>query len=290
LKGLRRNSVFYLMIMPIIGYFLLFTYYPLIRGFILSFQKFRVFGDRPFIGLQNYKMVLTDPNFWDMLVNTLWIGGATLVIGFVAALIVALSLNEVLQTWFKKLTQMIIYLPHLFSWVVVAGLWIFMLSPDNGLANEFLRWLGHPPIHFLAEEAYGRWVIVASSVWKETGFTCILYLAAIVGINPALFEAARIDGANRWQLVRFVTLPQLVPTMKVVLVLSTLSVLRIFDQILAMKNPAIERSVDVVMMYTYEKGILKFDMGVANAAGIMILLATLFLTLAIRRATRYDEV
>jgi putative aldouronate transport system permease protein len=289
LNALRRNSIFYLMMLPVIGYFLLFTYYPLVRGFILSFQKFRVFGIRPFIGFHNYKTVLSDPNFWHMLLNTLWIGGATLIIGFAAALIVALSLNEVMQTWFKKLTQMIIYLPHLFSWVVVAGLWIFMLSPDNGLANEILGWLGHPPIHFLAEEAYGRWVIVASAVWKESGFTCILYLAAIVGINPALFEAARIDGANRWQLLRFVTLPQLVPTMKVVLVLSTLSVLRIFDQILAMKNQAIERSVDVVMIYTYEKGVLQFDMGVANAAGILILLGTLILTLVIRRATRYDE-
>jgi putative aldouronate transport system permease protein len=277
------------MMLPVIGYFLLFTYYPLVRGFILSFQKFRVFGSRPFIGLQNYKTVLTDPSFWQMLVNTLWIGGATLIIGFAAAIIVALSLNEVMQTWFKKLTQMIIYLPHLFSWVVVAGLWIFMLSPDYGFANDILKWLGHPPIHFLGEETYGRWVIVASAVWKESGFTCILYLAAIVGINPALFEAARIDGANRWQQVRFITLPQLVPTMKVVLVLSTLGVLRIFDQILAMKNPVIERTVDVVMMYTYEKGILKFDMGVANAAGILILLATLILTLAMRRVTRYDE-
>lgn len=284
-----RYGIFYLMMIPVIAYFLTFSYYPLARGFLISFQKFRVIGDRPFVGLDNYRTVLSDPDFWRMLGNTLMIGGGILVLGFAAPLVVALSLNEVGRAWFKKLTQMIVYLPHLFSWIVVAGIWIFMLTPDGGLANELREWFGLPPIHFLAEKEYSRAAMVLAAVWKDAGYTCIIYLAAIVGLNPALFEAARIDGANRWQLVRHITLPQLAPAMQVVLMLSVMGVLRIFDQIFAMRNPAVERYVDVLMIYTYEKGLVKFDMGVANAAGCLVIAATVLLTLAVRRAAGNGE-
>ncbi|MCI3923738.1 ABC transporter permease subunit [Paenibacillus sp. TRM 82003] len=277
------------MIVPVVLYFVTFAYYPLVRGFTISFQKFRVIGDRPFVGLENYETVLADPNFWRVLGNTAFIGGGVLLLNFLVPLLVALSLNEIRFPWFKKTTQMIIYLPHLFSWVVVAGIWIFMLSPDGGLVNLILGWLDAGPIHFLAETAYGRWVMVLSNVWKEAGFLCIIYLAAIVAIDPTLYEAARIDGANRWERLKFVTLPQLGSTMKVVLLLNTVGALRIFDQVYIMKNPAIERSVDVAMIYMFEKGIMKFDMGVANAAGFLLILATLALTLVVRRATRFDE-
>jgi putative aldouronate transport system permease protein len=288
-RALRRYSIFYLMMVPVVVYFFIFSYYPLVRGFIISFQKFRVIGDRPFVGLDNYKTVLADPNFWRMLGNTLYIGGGILVGGFLAPLVVALSLSELTRPWFKKLTQMVIYLPHLFSWIVVAGIWIFMLTPDGGLVNEIRSWFGLESIHYLGEKEYGRGILVLAAVWKEAGYICIIYLASIVNMNPALYEAARMDGANRWQLVRHITLPQLIPTMQVVLMLNTMSALRIFDQVFVMKNAAIERYVDVIMIYTYEKGILKFDMGVANAAGCLIILATLLLTIAVRKATRFDE-
>ncbi|WP_438447329.1 ABC transporter permease subunit [Gorillibacterium sp. sgz5001074] len=289
MRALRRNAVFYLMMVPVFIYFVTFCYYPLARGLLISFQKFRVIGDRPFVGWANYEHVLHDPNFWRMLGNTFVIGGGILLLGFAAPLAVALSLSEISRTWFKKLTQMVLYIPHLFSWVVVAGLWIFMLTPDGGLVNEIRAWFGGRPIHFLAEKDYGRWMMVLSAVWKDAGYVCIIYLASIVSLNPSLFEAARIDGANRWKLVRYLTLPQLVPTMKIVMMLNTMGILRIFDQILVMKNPAIERSVDVIMIYTYESGILKFDMGVANAASFLVIMLTLMLTLVVRRATRYDE-
>jgi putative aldouronate transport system permease protein len=271
-------------------YFILFSYYPLVRGFIMSIQEFRLIGNTPFIGLDNYWVVLKDPVFWRVVQNTVVIGLGILIAGFFAPIIVALSLNEVMQTWFKKLTQMVIYLPHLFSWVVVAGIWIFLLSPDGGLVNTILMALGlDMPIHFLAEAGYARWVMVFTATWKEMGFICILYLASIVAINPALYEAARMDGVNRWQMVRFITIPQLYPTMKVVLMLSVLSILRIFDQIFIMKNPAIARSVDVIMVYTYEKGILDFKMGVATAASFLVIFATIILTFIVRAIIRYDE-
>jgi putative aldouronate transport system permease protein len=278
------------MMLPIMAYFLVFSYYPLVRGFIISFQEFRLIGNRPFIGFDNYITVLKDHAFWEMLQNTLLLGGGMLVIGFIMPILLALSLNEILQAWFKKVVQMIVYIPHLFSWVVVGGMWILMLSPDTGIVNGILKLVGaEKPIAFMSSAESARWVMVLTSVWKEMGFICILYLATIVAINPALYEAARIDGANRWQQVRYVTLPSLVSTMKVVIMLNVLSILRIFDQIIVMRNGAIAKKVDVIMMYTYQKGILEFKVGLATSAGFLVIFATLLITLVTRAIIRYDE-
>ncbi|MCY9662158.1 ABC transporter permease subunit [Paenibacillus chondroitinus] len=290
MKVVWKFKALYLMMLPIMAYFLVFSYYPLVRGFIISFQEFRLIGNRPFIGFDNYITVLKDHAFWEMLQNTLLLGGGMLVIGFIMPILLALSLNEILQAWFKKVVQMIVYIPHLFSWVVVGGMWILMLSPDTGIVNAILKLVGvAKPITFMASADSARWVMVLTSVWKEMGFICILYLATIVAINPALYEAARMDGANRWQLVRYVTLPSLVSTMKVVIMLNVLSILRIFDQIIVMRNGAIAKKVDVIMMYTYQKGILEFKVGLATSAGFLVIFATLLITFVTRAIIRYDE-
>lgn len=290
MNGMKRYSSLYLMMIPIMLYFLIFTYYPLIRGFIMSLQQFRLIGDTPFVGLDNYMKVLKDPVFYDVFLNTIVIGGGILIAGFIAPIVIALLLNEIAQKALKKWIQMVIYLPHLFSWVVIGGIWIFMLSPDGGLVNEVLLALGkESPIPFLSSETYARGVMIASATWKEMGYTCILFLAAIVAINPSLYEAARMDGANRWQLVRYVTLPGLYSTMKVVLLLNMMSVLRMFDQIFIMKNPAIAKYVDVIMVYTYEKGIMEFNMGVATAASFVVIALTFILTMITRLVVRYDN-
>ncbi|MBO9128140.1 ABC transporter permease subunit [Bacillus sp. 165] len=285
----KRYAWLYIMMIPIFLYFLLFSYYPLLRGVLISFQEFRIIGDRPFVGLQNYITVLNDPVFWRVLVNTLLIGGGILIIGFAFPIIVAISLNEVIRVSFKKFTQMVIYVPHLFSWVVVGGIWIYIFSPDGGLINEIIKVFDGKPIHFFTKDEYARSLMVLSAIWKDMGYTCILYLAAIVGINPSLYEAAKMDGASRWQEIKNIMIPQLYPTMKVVFLLNLLGSLRIFDQIIVMGNPAISRKVDVLMTYTYEKGILEFQMGVATAASMIVVLATLILTLIARKVLRYDE-
>jgi putative aldouronate transport system permease protein len=131
--------------------------------------------------------------------------------------------------------------------------------------------------------------MILMATWKDMGYTCILYLAAIVAINPSLYEAASIDGANRWHKIRHVTLPQLIPTMKIVLLLNMMGVLRIFDQIIIMRNPSIASEVDVFMTYVYEKGIMQFKMGVASAASFLVLFATLIITFITRKLIKYDE-
>ncbi|MFS0821512.1 ABC transporter permease subunit [Bacillus sp. 1P02SD] len=289
MKAIKQHAWLYMMMIPIAVYFILFSYYPLARGFVISLQEFRLIGDRPFVGLENYITVLNDPIFWRVLVNTVMIGGGILMIGFVFPIIVAISLNEVIRASFKKFTQMVIYIPHLFSWVVVGGIWIYLLSPDGGLVNEIIKAFGGEPVHFFTKEEYARPLMILSAIWKDMGYTCILYLAAIVSINPSLYEAARIDGASRWHEIKHIMLPSLIPTMKVVFLLNLLGVLKIFDQIFVMRNPAITRKVDVLMTYTYEKGILEFQMGIATAASFIVIIATLILTLVARKITRFDE-
>jgi len=290
LKTIWKYRSVYLMMLPVFAYFLLFSYYPFVRGFIISFQNYRLIGNRPFVGLENYRTVLGDSSFWEAVVNTVIIGGGTLIIGFIMPIVLALSLNEVLQTWFKKLTQTIVYIPHLFSWVVVGGIWIMILSPDTGIVNMILKALGaEQPVNFMSQPGTARWVMILSAVWKDMGYYCILYLAAIVSINPSLYEAARIDGANRWHLARFVTIPQLYNTMKVVMMLNVLSVLRIFDQIVVMRNGAIAKQVDVIMYYTYAKGIQEFKLGIAAASSFVLIFMTLALVFAVRAIIRYDE-
>jgi putative aldouronate transport system permease protein len=287
----RKYSTLYLMILPVIAYFLVFSYYPLVKGIIISFQDYKLMGNRPFVGFANYRAVIADPVFWQVLKNTLIIGGGILFFNFIAPLVIALSLNEVLSNWFKRTAQMVLYIPHLLSWVVVGGMWIFLLSPDTGIVNLLLGKFAHmKPIHFLAEPTTARWAIILIATWKDMGYNCILYLAGIVSINPSLYEAARMDGASRWQQIRSVTLPQLSNTMKVIFLLNTLGVLRIFDEVFILRNPSTASKVDVLMMYTYQKGIMDIKIAFASAASFFVVLLTLVLTLIVRRVTRFDEV
>ncbi|ACT01498.1 ABC transporter permease subunit [Paenibacillus sp. JDR-2] len=291
MRLLKKYSALYVMMVPVIVYFLVFAYYPLVKGLQTSFQDYKLMGDRPYVGFANYSAVLHDSLFWEAVVNTLVIGGGILCFSFVAPLVIALSLNEVLRTWFKKAAQMILYVPHLLSWVVVGGIWIFMLSPDSGIINMILVHMFHmKPINFMADSGWARWILILLATWKEMGYTCILFLAGIVSINPSLYEAARMDGATRLNQLIYVTIPQLSNTMKVVFLLNTLGILRIFDEVFILRNPTIASKVDVLMMYTFQKGILEIQLGPAAAASFFVLLLTLAMTLVVRRITRFDEV
>ncbi len=291
MRTIKKNSIFYVMMVPIIIYFAIFAYYPLVKGMQASFQDYKLMGERPYIGFDNYALVIQDKSFWDALWNTLYIGGGILIIGFIAPLLIALSLNEVMKSGFKKTAQMVLYVPHLLSWVVIGGICIFLLSPDNGLVNILLaKIFGMKPINFMADETWARNIMIGSAVWKDMGYNCILFLAGVAAINPSLHEAARMDGATRWQQVRYVTLPQLMNTMKVILLLNTLGIFRIFDQIFVMRNPAIASKVDVLMMYTFQKGIMEIRIGPAAAASFFVIIFTLLLTVVVRKITRFDEV
>ncbi len=289
LRQMKIHLVLYVMMIPVIAYFVVFVYYPLYEGSVASFQQFSLLGDRPFIGWENYATVLDDPRFWQVLRNTLLIGGGILVLGFLPPIMIAVALNELSQAIFKKFAQTVVYLPHLFSWVVIGGMWIYLLSPRGGLVNELLDVINVGPIRFLTNTTWARGMMVVLPVWKDMGYAAIIYLASITTISPSLYEAARIDGASRLQQMYQITIPLLKPTMKVVLMLNVLGLLRIFDQIYVMQNDVVKRKVDVLMTYVYDTGILQYEVGYASAVSVMVLVATLVLTAVVWRLTGFGR-
>lgn len=286
MRRIRKHLELYLMILPALAYFALFSVYPLIQGFLTSFQEIGLLGNARWVGLENYRRVFTDYAFGQVVANTLWLGFGMVATGVVVPLIVAVALHEVPFAPLRKLTQTITYTPHLFSWVVVGGIWIQVLSPDGGLANELIKMAGGNPIHFLANTFWVRPIFILLATWKEMGYMAVIYYAAISSLDPTHFEAATVDGAGRWDKIRHITLPQLVPTMLIVLVLSIVSTLRMFDQIFILRNAATTRVVDVLMTYVYDLGMAQFELGQATAASFMVVVIGLALITALRRLMR----
>ena len=289
LRLMKTHTTLYVMMIPVIAYFAVFVYYPLYQGVIASFQEFNLLGARPYVGWENYDTVWNDTRFWQVVRNTLLIGGGILVVGFLPPIIVALSLNELRLVLFKKFSQTVVYLPHLFSWVVIGGMWIYLLSPRGGLVNELLGLLEVEPVRFLTNTTWARILMIVLPVWKDMGYAAIIYLASITTINPSLYEAARIDGASRFQQIYQITIPLLVPTMKVVLMLNVLGLLRIFDQIYVLRNGVVQRKVDVLMTYVYDMGIQRYEVGYASAVSVLVLVTTLLLTAIVWRVTGFGR-
>jgi putative aldouronate transport system permease protein len=266
-----------------------FVYWPLYQGTVSSFQEFKLLGGGEWVGTQNYVDAWESDKFWQVVKNTLLIGGGILVVGFFPPIVIALALNEVAYLLFKKVSQTAVYLPHLFSWVVIGGMWIYLLSPSGGLVNELLALIDVGPIRFLTNTAWARATMIGLPIWKDMGYAAIIYLAAITSISPTLYEAARIDGASRFQQAYQITLPLLKPTMKVVFMLNILGLLRIFDQIFVMRNGVIQDGVDVIMTYVYDQGILQYELGYASAISVMVLLATLVMTAIVWKVTGFGR-
>jgi putative aldouronate transport system permease protein len=181
----------------------------------------------------------------------------------------------------------VLYLPHLFSWVIVGGMWIFMLSPNVGIVNVLRGLLGLEPVYFMTREGYARAIMIAVNLWKQAGFVCILYLATLTVLDPELILAAMIDGAGAFKRAVSITLPQLSGTLRVVLLLNVMGALRMFDQIWVMRNPVIAPKIDVLMYYVYQRGLVQFKIGYAAAVSVLVFLLTLALTTASNRFIRY---
>lgn len=289
IQRMRGHLWLYVMILPVIAYFCVFVYYPLYQGVVSSFHEFKLLGGAQWVGTQNYSDVLHDAKFWQVVRNTLLIGGGILLLGFFPPILLALGLNEIRLMIFKKTAQTAVYLPHLFSWVVIGGMWIYLLNPSGGLVNELLARVGAGPVRFLTNDTWARAVMIVLPIWKDMGYSAIIYLAAITAISPSLYEAARIDGASRFQQAYQITLPMLAPTMKVVFMLNILGLLRIFDQIYVMRNGVIRNAVDVIMTYVYDTGIQKYQLGFASAISVLVLLATLAMTAVVWKITGFGQ-
>ena len=286
-KRVARARVLYLLLAPALLYFLVFAYFPILDGLRMSLQDFRLVGRSRYIGLANYVEALQTPGFWRVFANTLILGSGNVVLTAFAPMALALLLNEIGFTPWKRFVQTVVYLPHLFSWVIVGGMWIFMLSPNVGIVNVVRGALGLEPVYFMTREGYARAIMIAVNLWKQAGFVCILYLAAIAAVDPELYLAAMVDGAGAWKRALHVTVPQLSRTLRVVLLLNVMGALRMFDQIWVMRNPVIAPKVDVLMYYVYERGLVQFKIGYATAISVLVFVFTLALTAASNRFIRY---
>lgn len=287
-RTIWRARTLYVMIAPALLYFAIFTYYPLIKALVMSFQDYRLIGPSPPAGWTNYQTVLNDPVFWQVLRNTCVIGAGLLVIGFILPLLIALALRAAHSRIFARVTQSVIYLPHLFSWVVIGGIWLYLLQPDGGLVNEIIQHLGGTSIPFMQQSGTARAALVGIGVWKDMGFNAIIFIAGLSGIEKVLYEAARVDGAGNWAQFRYVTLPGLSNTMKVVLVFNLLGFFGIFQEIFIMDNPAIDQDVNVLMTFLYKQGITNFQFGYATAASFIVAAITLVIVLPLVKLLRFD--
>lgn len=289
MKKFSKNRFFYLMLIPIALYFIVFTYYPLALGVYNSFRDVKMFGST-FVGMENYKTVMIHPQYKQAFVNTLVVNSITFVIQFVWGLLLALALNEIKKKTIKSAIQSISYLPYLLSWSVVGGIWISILSP-TGLLNGLLSMFSgkNSQIIFMAEPSMARTIMVFTGAWKQAGYSAVLFLAAVVGFDTSIYEAASIDGASRFQQITKITVPLLVPTMKVVFMFGIMGILRNFDQIFVMGNANIYDKIRNLLFLVYDNGIKRMQIGSSTAAASLILLVTIVISSVIRKIIKYDE-
>jgi putative aldouronate transport system permease protein len=287
-RALRRDWQLYsLAVLPLL-FFLIFRYLPMI-GNIIAFRRYfpggNLFGEE-WVGLYYFRLFLDDPSFWRAFTNTLILGFLTLLFLFPAPIVLALLLNEVRIRFLKRFVQTISYLPHFLSIVVVAGLIFQMLSID-GVVNQAVRAIGGDAISFLQEPGWFRTIYVSSEAWQTIGWGTILYLAALTTIDPNLYEAARIDGANRWQQTWHVTLPGIRPTIVTLLVLNTGTFMAVgFEKILLIYNPLTYETADVIATYLYRVGVQNGLFSYAAAIGMFEAVIGLVLVYTINLISR----
>lgn len=266
-----RELPLHLLLLPGLVLVLVYSYVPML-GVVIAFQKFTIFSGwfgSPWIGLDNFRFVLDMPNTGQVIWNTLFIACMKIIAGLFVPIVIALLLNEVTRSFIKRGVQTLIYLPHFLSWVILGGILIDLLSPSEGIVNAMLGKLGIEPIFFLADNRWFPAVLILSDVWKEFGFSTIVYLAAITSVNPTLYEAAVMDGAGRWKQTRHITLPGMMPIIVLMVTLSLGNVLNAgFDQVFNLANPLVYESGDILDTMIYRIAFNDAQYGVATAVGL----------------------
>ncbi|WP_168123674.1 ABC transporter permease subunit [Paenibacillus sp. HB172176] len=261
---------FHALLLPAALFILIFNYIPMF-GVVMAFQDYQPWlgiSHSEWVGLDHFRFLFSYPDSKQVIVNTLIIACLKLIAGLIVPLLFALLLNEVRMMGVKRVFQTMVYLPHFVSWVVLGGILIDILSTD-GIVNRLIRVFGGQSIFFLGDGDWFRFTLIISDVWKEFGFSAIIFLAALTSISPALYEAAEIDGANKWKQVLYVTLPSILP---IIIVVATLSLGRIldagFDQILNLYNPLVYSKGDIIDTFVYRVGLTKGEFSFGTAVGL----------------------
>ncbi len=266
-----KHRFVYLLLLPGLLYFIIYVYWPM-AGNVIAFQEFspfRGFAGSPWVGFKQFERLFADPDLPRVVVNTFVLSGLQIILAFPVPIVLALMLNEVRSEIYKRSIQSIIYLPHFISWVVIVGIWYQMFG-SQGLINQLLTAGGGQSVSFLTDPTWFRLNFVLQNVWKGSGWGTIIFLAALTSIPQALYEAAAIDGASRFQRMRHVTLPGIRPVILIVLIIQMGNVLNIgFEHIFLLLNPVTEPYAQVLDTFVYTRGIVRGDFSFATAVGLV---------------------
>lgn len=292
---LKKHKALYLLMLPGILYYLIFKYAPM-YGIIIAFQNFSIgrgiMGSK-FVGLKHFaEFFLNTPDAWKLIRNTVMLNVYDLLFHFPAPIILAILFHEIRNKYFKRFVQSVSYMPHFLSTVVIAGIIVTFLSPSTGIINHLLvKWFGIEPILFLGLPEWFRTIYIGSEIWQKVGWGTILYLAAIAGIDPTLYEAAKIDGANRFHQIRHITFVGMVPVMIILFVLNLGHFMETgFQKILLLYNSMNYETSDVINTFVYRRGILDADFSFATAVGLFqSAIGLILVILANRIARKYSE-
>lgn len=266
-QKVKRYKWIYLMLMPALLYFIFFRVSAII-GMKLAFYDYKIVGENEFVGLKYFKMLFGTPAFWDILKNTLLISGIKIFLLFPFPVMFALMLNEVGRTKYGKFVQVVSYMPHFLSWVIIAGIWIDAFS-QGGLVSNLMEMLGLEYKNFLVSKVAIIPILTGSEMWRSIGWDSIIYLSAILGISTELYDAAAIDGASRWKTVKHIILPALAIPMVTVLILNVGFIMSAgLDQILNFSNDAVLSRIDIIDTYVYRIGLVNTQYSFATAVGL----------------------
>lgn len=268
---LLKNLPLHLMLLPAMILLFIYNYIPL-AGNLMAFQRFnpnRGLLGSAWVGLENFRYVLAMPDTFQVLWNTFYIAAMKIIVGIVVPVFIALLLNEMRSIRYKRVLQTIIYFPHFLSWVILSGILIDILSPSKGIVGQLLGILGLEPVFFLGDQKWFPFTLVITESWKEFGFGTIVYLAALTGIDPTLYEAAMIDGAGRWKQVRYITIPGILGIVMLMTILSMGNILNAgFDQVFNLYSPQVYKTGDILDTLVYRMGLIDAQYGVATAVGL----------------------
>lgn len=269
LAKLKKEWQYHLMLLPGVILVFIFSYIPL-YGVIIAFEKYNpgMGFASPWVGMENFKYLFSQPAFLRTIWNTFYIAFFKLIGGIVVPVLFALLLNELVSNKLKRIFQTLVYIPNFLSWVIMAGVMMDLLAKD-GAFNELLTAIGLPAINFLGDPNVFPWTMIISDIWKGFGFGTVVYLAALTSIDPGLYESALLDGATRWQQIRYITIPLLMPTIILMTVLALGSVLNAgFDQIFNLYSPIVYETGDIIDTYVYRLGIQQAQYSVGAAIGL----------------------
>lgn len=293
LNRMRKAKYIYIMIVPVIIWFILFQYWPMMWLSIsfFDYNLYSGFAGSEFVGLKNFIDFFTGLDFWRLIRNVLSLNLYALAIGFPMPIIFALFLNEIRTKRVKKTIQTISFLPHFISMVAFVTIVTEFLSPSTGALADIFRLLGKEPIYFLGEAKYFRTIMVLSGTWQETGYSAIIYLSALTAIDVNLYEAAMVDGANRWKRLVHITLPGIMPTVAIMFILRIGSLINAnFEKIYLFQNSTNLEVSEVIQTWVYKRGMIKLDYSMATTAGLFNgIVALVLVVMANRLSKRYSD-